>query len=355
MTAEWVEEYFKLLSSPDPRDLDIQGAQLLKRAHTPASLFRYRPFPPEDDAAAPGNNKAVRLRKRTLDEVRTGAVHLCSPDSFNDPYDSAFCILNQNLLDPVDRGELLELLSSQGATELLSEGEVKLILDSPTPLRTLGRLVLRQDLTLPEDKVDAFVDRVCERATQRMQRTTEDMGFHMREGVRVCCFSTTVKSIVMWSHYASAHRGVCIEYDLSALPADSWLRYGICPVVYSEKLFDAGEYFRRAREGDANNMWLTLACLQKSLEWSYENEWRLVVPLGPGQPRGQTISMPIKALYLGSGIPSSTEDEVLAAAARQGLPVLKMRLVENAFQLQAEPISRRTRFMHVAGQHKERS
>ena len=143
----------------------------------------------------------------------------------------------------------------------------------------------------------------------------------------------------MWSHYANAHRGVCIEYDVAALPPDDPRRYALCPVLYSEGLFDASEYLRWAREGDFNNMWFTLACLHKSPEWSYEKEWRLVVPLGPGQPHGQTISMPIKALYLGSRVPSSTKSEVLAAAAKRGLPVLKMRLVEDAFRLLAEPVS----------------
>ena len=336
MNAEWVAEYFRLLLPADPRQLDIEGAQLLKLANLPPSLFRYRSYPPVDDASSTRGSDPERQRQRILHEIRTGEVFLSSPDAFNDPYDSAFCVLNQHLLDSAWRARLLELLEKQKIGEYLSENEIEQVLNSHNPLHTLGRLLLAQDSSLPKEKIDPFLTSVEHHLEKRMRELREDMGFNMRGGLRVCCFSATVESIVMWSHYASAHQGLCMEYDIGALPKDDRRRYAISPVVYVEKLFDAGDYFQQARAGDFNNLWLTLACLHKSVEWSYEREWRLVLPVGPNQPRYQSVALPIKAVYLGSRVPSSTRYDVQQATSEIGVPLCEMRMSKDSFKVMVE-------------------
>ena len=110
----------------------------------------------------------------------------------------------------------------------------------------------------------------------------------------------------------------------------------MCPVIYVETLFDAGDYFRQARTGASNNLWLTLACLHKSVEWSYEKEWRLVLPVGPNQPRYQSVVLPTKAVYLASRAPSSTRHIVQQATRKKGVPLREMRMSKDSFKLMAE-------------------
>jgi len=67
MNAEWVAEYFRLLLPADPRQLDIEGAQLLKFANLPPSLFRYRSYPPVDDAPSTRGSDPERQGRAPLE------------------------------------------------------------------------------------------------------------------------------------------------------------------------------------------------------------------------------------------------------------------------------------------------
>ncbi len=36
----------------------------------------------------------------------------------------------------------------------------------------------------------------------------------MKELWKICCFSLTYKEVLMWSHYAKNHEGICVEIDI---------------------------------------------------------------------------------------------------------------------------------------------
>jgi len=75
------------------------------------------------------------------------------------------------------------------------------------------------------------------------------------------CFAPEYDSPLMWSHYASHHRGVCLGFDISAFEDD------IYPCVYRDQMPDVS--------WQTNNVGLTLV---KAGAWAYEKEWRFVRP-----------------------------------------------------------------------------
>lgn len=87
----------------------------------------------------------------------------------------------------------------------------------------------------------------------------------------------------MWAHYASKHKGFCIEYDL--LKASENLLVNLHPVIYSKErarvpksLFDISDI--KSIKVSTNNeslVDLIVAFLRKSDIWKYENEWRLLL------------------------------------------------------------------------------
>ena len=89
----------------------------------------------------------------------------------------------------------------------------------------------------------------------------------------VSCFSTIQYSNPMWGHYADKHTGFCIEYDVSLLPKEMQL---LLPVVYVERPYDASKIL------DMRDIDDKFACicpsLFKSIDWKYENEWRIFIP-----------------------------------------------------------------------------
>lgn len=52
---------------------------------------------------------------------------------------------------------------------------------------------------------------------------------------RLCCFSEEGDPCLMWSHYADNHKGICIEYDFKAAPAD--ITTFFYPALYSDEMF----------------------------------------------------------------------------------------------------------------------
>ena len=106
------------------------------------------------------------------------------------------------------------------------------------------------------------------------------------------CFSEVNDSILMWSHYANSNKGICIEYDIEDIREHFYkVMYLEHPLQISESLqseFNPGFDYR------------LLSAVSKSVEWSYEKEWRLIS--NPAVVRGMNIKvrLPIKAVYFGS-------------------------------------------------------
>jgi hypothetical protein len=139
-----------------------------------------------------------------------GKLHLTSPGNFNDPFD---------------------------CTALVD------ISSSPHP-------------TVPPSMVQAI------------DKTREEREWHHRH--KICSFSEVHDSMLMWSHYANSHKGVCLEltFDPMKLPPDCFfekVRYSThLPTVDSAKVKD---------DETIKTFYLT-----KSTDWMYEKEWRIIAP-----------------------------------------------------------------------------
>jgi len=97
----------------------------------------------------------------------------------------------------------------------------------------------------------------------------------------VSCFSTKNNSILMWSHYANKHQGICLEFTTGKYPlvkADSDSKVHVFQKV---KYLRADRYPEVSLKNflDASPQTLN-AILCKAFEWRYEKEWRLVVDHG---------------------------------------------------------------------------
>lgn len=78
----------------------------------------------------------------------------------------------------------------------------------------------------------------------------------------VLCLSMNPGSLLMWSHYASEHKGILLEYD-----------------TLKEPFFHLGDHVRYDKEFPRILLPSTdpnLPFFQKSIEWQYEEEFRIV-------------------------------------------------------------------------------
>lgn len=99
----------------------------------------------------------------------------------------------------------------------------------------------------------------------------------------VVCFSEKIDSILMWSHYSYNHTGFALGYDLRPLLLPNIINVGLYPVIYSDKRYNAEEFLlylfgslMQLPIKEADKMSSIKLLLYKSLEWQYEQEWRVI-------------------------------------------------------------------------------
>lgn len=83
--------------------------------------------------------------------------------------------------------------------------------------------------------------------------------------IGVFCLSEVNDSILMWSHYANEHKGICIGFDTGkSMFQLAW------QVKYQE------EFPIIQRPKDSEEILLNKSLLTKADCWSYEKEWRII-------------------------------------------------------------------------------
>lgn len=110
------------------------------------------------------------------------------------------------------------------------------------------------------------------------------------DSVAISCFSEKWDNLLMYAHYADSFRGFCVEYDFSYILSKSNLYY-FFPVLYQSKpssLAQMQELRQDIREhkNAVDNGKISLKKLDDIISyfihkadiWSYEKEWRFIVP-----------------------------------------------------------------------------
>jgi len=82
----------------------------------------------------------------------------------------------------------------------------------------------------------------------------------------ICSFSEIRDNILMWWHYADSHKWICIWFDI-------WdtKQSGFHKIQYTE------QYPNIDLENVWHIDWLAKILITKSIDWSYEKEWRKIL------------------------------------------------------------------------------
>ena len=143
----------------------------------------------------------------------------------------------------------------------------------------------------------------------------------LHDGFRISCFSETPCSNIMWGHYANKHNGFCIEYDVDKLVKKV---KPIMPVVYTEAPFDASDIIDM--RGITDKYVNICPVLFKSKDWSYEKEWRLIIPKNENDKVFYHFPEAIIGIYLGfKTLSNKSADELETIANNMNIPVYRMQ------------------------------
>ncbi len=316
-SPEWVHDYARLLFSHQHQDWD--RALELKQANLPISLFRYR---------APG--------ERALSDLRDGTIWLSKPSKFNDPFDSSLA------LDP--SVPFSTLIKKHVTTCELPAGVRERVIASSDPLAVFDEVFAAEveKVEGPAKAVKAigFFAKFLGAQGDAIAAALSEL---LQNRLKVACFCETGTSLPLWAYYADHHRGLCVEYPVSTLPADDLRRRWLHPVFYSPDRFTPAEIMdRMIQDRSLGTPWFgILAAVHKSPDWEHEREWRLVDPTGDDVP-GRSILMPRpSAVYLGAKVSSEYRREIVSIIEGLRIPLREMVLSERRFELRSHPIDLR--------------
>lgn len=102
---------------------------------------------------------------------------------------------------------------------------------------------------------------------KRYFQTPSSVSESFRHKIGVFCLSSDNSNILMWSHYAEKHKGVCLEFSNNI--NDKIFCYSL-PVQYKDK-YTTHSFLKIGKKNILHDLILT-----KAKDWSYEKEWRIV-------------------------------------------------------------------------------
>ena len=340
-----------LQSTIIPEDLSQEEAMPLyhKLCQTvdtiiPPRLFRYR-----------------ECSEMQFDAFDRDLIFASSADKFNDPYDCLLRFDKNFLFDSINRGATKEaildlrdyLLQGNPMPEWLERlyGEKRASLLRDALIKATDDEIDKhnREFALSRSEFDSNIERLITNAVN-----------FFRQNSHVACFSETVKSVTMWSHYAKSHTGFVLEYDLRNLTikCDHCAQKEDCPnriitslypVLYTKKRYDAtsfvdyylGRSFTLTPALD-DTLFFKKAALYKSQQWAYEKEWRMFMNKVGGAVGLSCLTAEVKpkAIYYGSSISPINKKILSTIAKEKGIKEYQMYV-----DLQSEEYSMKYRKM----------
>jgi Protein of unknown function (DUF2971) len=167
-----------------------------------------------------------------------------------------------------------------------------------------------------------------DRALRRAMKEFKD---EFNRKIGLLCFSRNWKSPVLWSHYASKHRGICLGFDLKdELAIDVEYADDRLPVS-----FQNGNPSKGLDEEFVSRLIST-----KSAHWKYEDEVRVQVKLDEGTIEDGSYFYPLddelalREVVLGPLCGMSVDAvQALVDSLYPSIPVRKARLAFKFFQV----------------------
>ena len=163
----------------------------------------------------------------------------------------------------------------------------------------------------------------------------------LRTTFRISCFSTTPYSQLMWGgSYADCHKGFCIEYTV--LPNDEIYRdiyYNLFPMIYCKTRPNVVNELYKLKDSSVtkDTLWNIYfnGALRKSIDWAFQNEWRLLLPIKSKDTSNYNVKFfPITKVFLGNRMSKERRKEIINICKEKNIPYIGVRRKNDAFEME---------------------
>ncbi len=235
-------------------------------------------------------------------------LFFATPGSFNDPFDSAFHVV-------------VEGIDNQMVFESLAFGEIR---------KKRPDLTMQEALQAAKEVGTAIIERRLEEfraiSVEKLARDTNDR-------VGILSLSEKNDDLLMWSHYADCHGGICLEFSTS----QTSILQRAQPVKYDDE-FPALNLHDIVVDENLRNTapWM----LTKARQWAYEKEWRVLdFDNGPG-PKAFPPAI-LTAVIFGCHITDENRKKVSSWLQTRGCKIVlyQAKQVSGHFKLGIETLS----------------
>ena len=157
----------------------------------------------------------------------------------------------------------------------------------------------------------------------------------------VSCFTESPQNMLMWSHYANKHSGICVEYDFGKLFSGNQDLL-LFPVNYSrkrpllplEKVVAFNDDNLTFAE-DKISIFIPdvmKALSAKSDVWQYEKEWRLIKNVKDEENRKIRLPL-ISGIYAGVNISEENLLSISSLAKQKDVPIYQCAMKNDRYQI----------------------
>lgn len=292
----WIKQYHELLLSGKEHK-----AKKLKLDNLPRKLYKFG-----------------RLGNYYVNGVRNRQFWLAPVDTLNDPFECAFLFRQGDYFRAwVTQSNFIDDFYRKNGLRLRQE-HIDEIVESNEPFNTFASICKRYGYTVQSTEGEFC----AQEGEWQQQRAT------LRSNVKICSFTERLDSILMWSHYAEQHQGICAEYHVTI---DKPMYDQIEPVLYTSDLYG----FKAHRDFATNSR---IFSMFKSPEWEYEREWR-ITRYETKSPVTVTSPKPT-AIYLGAKYENNQNklwrNELEVLAAKEKIPLYRMKIANSEYKMEVD-------------------
>ncbi len=218
--------------------------------------------------------------------LKDSLIRFSPPSVFNDPFEMQ-PFYESLALDPNVQKQLTEENAGSTLKELLKQA----LPNVPPEVRAL----VTADKNFLDNFADIIAPLTAAYSTPILEKVTSSIGEGIYSGldknVGVLSLCERFDDLLMWAHYGEQHKGMVIGFDSNDGFFDQRLNEHddfrhLRPVQYTQ----IRPTMQFARDDEMSQILLT-----KSDEWSYEEEWRMLLPLAHAEKKfdvkGECVSL----------------------------------------------------------------
>ena len=192
-----------------------------------------------------------KIDECTKDNLKKNMLYFNDPENFNDPFDCKIDITHEGT-----KKDWYNFVSKYSIEPTIIDQWIR-----------AGRLKLKRNMRENIYTVDG-----AKTANELWMKNLK------KSYNRICCFSATKLNILMWSHYAENHQGICLCFKTHAKGDGHFLTLNsklhiLFPVSYINQIPDKVNMLDGGQSPEVMKFYLT-----KYTDWDYETEYRIPIP-----------------------------------------------------------------------------